>query len=353
MSKQGVLRAAVALVALTTGCEAIIGANFENFDVRQPGDPCIETCSAGWTCNRELGECQCVPQTCEAASQECGGFIDLSCGQAVDCGACPTGLECTNAGNGAPNQCTPINGAPCQPKTCAELGQNSGVHVSCGILIDCGPAPQCKGGCADQQVCTNDGCCTPSPVRDPLQAGAPKVTGQALFEEKGTECGMFPDGCGGLIEVQCKAATCINGHCCSDVCTEQSSCGLNASTVCPGVYLECPGNCADGSECLGDARPFCSATCTSRGTCPSIQEANCGANNADDCGGFIQCFGQCPVPGDICTEALECCTPRCPAKPEVCGANDSGCGTTIQCPGPCPAGGTCMAASDGTFACLP
>lgn len=324
----------------STGCQKVIGADFQEFEIAGPGIGCYEECPAGWHCNIDIGECQCEPALCGSPglpAHECGGFIEPRCGQPVDCGACPSGQQCINDSNGTPNRCAPEGATPCQPQTCADLGQTSGVHFTCGILIDCNPVPDCQGECSSKQVCTASGCCTPAP---------PENVG----------CGKFPDGCGRVIEVGCKGdATCIEGECCALTTAEANcdgmACGQN-KTHCEGLYTECPGSCGESEgECNTSVfHPFCDLKCPQGRKCPE-QGAVCGLNS-DGCGGEIQCNGSCPGSG-VCTRDLTCCTPSCPTTPKVCGANDNGCGAMIQCPGPCPAGNTCRNAGDGTFACTP
>lgn len=339
MGKARSLKAAWGVIAVALlGCESLIGADFDrDFDVWQPGDDCLQTCPEGEECNRQLGTCQCAPLGCEVPgqpSQQCGGVVEARCGHAIYCGVCPEGQECTNAGGGAPNQCTPIVGVPCRPQTCQELGQTSGVHFSCGVLVDCNPLPACNGACSNDEVCTSGGCCKPNPPKG--------------------KCGQFPDGCGRVVDVACAVGFCMpDGSCCSPTAQEtrcvDSMCGLNP-TSCPDVYTECVGACESG-ECLDATHPFCAPTCTGR-KCPEGPAALCGLND-DGCGGMIQCHGACPKSGDVCSNDFRCCTPRCPTTPTTCGLNDNGCGGKIQCPGACPAGNSCRPANDGTFSCLP
>lgn len=331
MGKASSLRAACFFLALSsTGCQWLLGTKFEEFELEGRGTACVEACPQNHECVD--GNCRCSnPQPCGA--HECGGFIEPNCAHPVECGACPPNFECTNAGNGEPNKCTPVNVTPCRPQTCAELGQTSGVHFSCGILVDCNPLPDCDGKCADDQVCTATGCCTP---KEP------------------TGCGKLPDGCGRVVDVTCKGdAVCVDGECCLPTEEERqcvgSACGLNL-TGCPGFFTECRGACGEGEGmCVGTLHPSCNGTCPGR-QCPDPAVAVCGLNN-DGCDGQIQCFGRCPNPTDVCTSDFNCCTPHCPTMPTACGANDDGCGSKIQCPGPCPAGSVCTSSADGTFAC--
>lgn len=337
-NRSGASRLAVALTAIAAaaslglcfGCELLLGVDFDKRLVRS--ESCVPACGEGSRCDPKTRQCQCEPAACPTGA--CGAQLDSRCGLAQDCGDCPSGQYC---GSETPNQCSAV---ACTPKTCAELGQTSGVHATCGILVDCDLPPVC-GGCGADQVCTKTGCCTP-------------------FAHPEGVCGSLEDGCGQVVEVSCPegtALTCEDHECCepTDACKKAgAACGLNPAC---GTFIDCDGECPDGATCGWDnaqtrRRHVCGG-CVAQ--CPPEAQADCGTNVGLGCDDqLVQCPGQCPN-GEQCvvrTGAFQCCRPQCPATPANCGANDDGCDGVIQCPGPCQGSGeTCRTTGEGTFAC--
>lgn len=311
----------------TLGCEQVLGVDFERRYVTL--DSCVPRCGDGTRCNPTTRQCDCDPLlACEADA--CGAILDPRCGEPIDCGSCPSGQYC---GSETPNRCSTV---PCRPLTCAALGQTSGLHPSCGILVDCNPSPTCQ--CAPGQLCTAEGCCDP------------------FTYSNTTTCGPVSVGCGRVVNQSCRGNTELlcgaDNTCCkpSTVCDEPgTTCGVNAKC---GIFIDCEGSCPEPQVCNYDAsraHHYC-GDCTPQ--CPT--NAVCGPNPDVGCNGQnILCDGTCPA-GEVCVEApFRCCRPACPATPTACGGNDDGCGGTIQCPGPCPIGQTCVAATVDTFACSP
>ena len=88
----------------------------------------------------------CDATACTVANANCGSVID-SCGNAQDCGTCPTGSTC---GVFTPNQCS----TTCTPQTCP-------ANANCGYLSDgCGGILDCSGGntCASGELCIANIC---------------------------------------------------------------------------------------------------------------------------------------------------------------------------------------------------
>ncbi len=312
---------------LLCSCEQLIGADFERRHVTSSG--CVPRCGEGTRCNPATRQCECDPLlTCDPSA--CGAILDSRCGQPVECGACPSGQFC---GGETPNQCS---ATPCTPRTCEEMGYTSGVHASCGILVDCtAPANNCN--CPAGQVCTASGCCTP-------------------FVYPENTCGPLNNGCGQIEALVCQIETELfcgeNNTCCipsNECATEGTTCGLNEKC---GNLVDCEGTCPTQEPCNYDQRQahyYC-GDCAPQ--CPT--NAVCGLNADTGCPGqSILCDGTCPT-GEVCNESpFRCCRPACPATPSACGANDDGCGGTIQCPGPCPTAQSCRATGPETFACSP
>jgi hypothetical protein len=209
-----------------------------------------ETCGGGGVANM-CGIPQCDPLTCaDQPSIECG-WTGNGCGQAIDCGDCPPGQVC---GAGGPNQCD-----GCQPRTCAQAnnqipgtGQLCGqLGDGCGEAIDCGPCPtgevcgavspnRCGPGdtcqpqtCADQDAeCgkVGNGCggvvnCGPCPTGEvcgfetPFQCDAPPPCTPTTCDDEGAECGDIGDGCGERVS----CGDCPAGHTCrNNVCVKNS-----------------------------------------------------------------------------------------------------------------------------------
>jgi hypothetical protein len=83
----------------------------------------------------------CTPKTCSELGADCGPAGD-GCGGALDCGTCGAGMVC---GGGGPSKCgAPVaeTGAPCTPASCATQGIQCGpAGDGCGNAIDCGNCP--------------------------------------------------------------------------------------------------------------------------------------------------------------------------------------------------------------------
>ena len=87
----------------------------------------------------------CTPTTCAALGLQCG-YAGDGCGNALDCGVCPTGQTCGGGGAGKCGTTT----TPCIPETCA------GQKIQCGPAGDgCGHEIQC-GNCPTGDICGID-----------------------------------------------------------------------------------------------------------------------------------------------------------------------------------------------------
>jgi hypothetical protein len=182
----------------------------------------------------------CTPATCQSLAYDCGKAGD-GCGGMIDCGSCNPSEYC---GGGGFDRCGGSTGlqpdggpvAPCQPKTCADLGYDCGAAGDgCGGLLQCGtdggtcPAPQfCGGGgfdrCGGNSGRAADGGALCRPFT---------CTGQ------GFDCGAASDGCGGLL--QCGASCPGQG----DICG-----GGGKPNVC-GHTTACTGLCQQQAACDG------------------------------------------------------------------------------------------------------
>ncbi len=87
----------------------------------------------------------CTPRTCADQAIQCGPASD-GCGEALDCGTCPSGQYC---GGGGPGKCG--TSSNCTPQTCKDQG------IQCGPAGDgCGDALDC-GNCPTGEICGGSG----------------------------------------------------------------------------------------------------------------------------------------------------------------------------------------------------
>jgi hypothetical protein len=292
----------------------------------------------------------CTPLACTQATGQYCGMIGDGCGHTQNCGACPAGSTC--GAGGVPNLCAPDNISTCVAVTCQQAGGKfcGAIGDGCGRMLDC-------GGCPAGESCGGDG--------TPGVCGKGSITCMPLTctPTGGRFCGKIGDGCGHTLD----CAGCPDG----------GVCGANKPNICPGKMgmPGCvPGTCdAQGGRFCGSIGDGCGGTLTC-GDCPAGQV--CGAGTAGVCAPNpatctpITCTtvgGQfCGKIGDGCGKTLDC--PNCPTgqtcggagTPNVCGAPagtctalacstpggkycgpiGDGCGKALDC-GACPAGQTC------------
>ena len=258
----------------------------------------------------------CQATTCQAQGFECGTQND-TCGEALECGTCKTGV-CKSG------KCA------CVPKTCPDLKAQCGkLDDGCGGVLDCGtcvnPSDACDGT-------TNSCACKPKDCK-----------------AQGAECGSVPDGCGNQYACgtcannpngpNCTAGKCGQAACVPKTCLgEKKNCG-QISDGC-GKVLDCGGACTLPQTC-GGAGVANVCGCTPK-TCLQLGK-NCGSV-ADGCGGTLNC-GTCVLP-QTCSgggTANVCgCTPTGACKPGTnCGTIPDGCGGNISCGPPCTSPNTC------------
>jgi hypothetical protein len=247
--------------ASSAQCGRVLFSDFHVVSAKAGGQFPTE-CSAGALTPREkvleymlfdLGSCvqpytpACEPKSCGALGVVCGYASD-GCGEAIDCGTCPSGQAC---GVGGPGKC----GTPtCTPTTCAAQ------HVECGYAGDgCGKLLIC-GACPSGQACGLGG---PGKCGS---AGDGGTCSPLSCAAQGIDCGQAGDGCGNVI-------TCPG-------CPSGQVCGANAPGKC-GVPACTPLSCAaQGIEC-GTAGDGCGAKLEC-GSCPA--GGICGLNAPGKCG---------------------------------------------------------------------
>jgi hypothetical protein len=346
--------ASASLMILGSGCATLLDVDFgsahTDADAGSGGDG-----STG----------PCVPKDCKAQTLECGTAND-TCGNAIECGTCATGI--CKAGKCA-----------CVPKTCPQLGASCGkVDDGCGGSLDCGvctnPTDACNGtnnkceckpkdckaqnavcgtvpdGCGNQYSC---GTCTdvnkPNCANGTCQA-APCQPKSCLAQ--GKNCGQISDGCGKTLD----CGVCSGSSTCGGAGTA-NVCGCTPKT-CQQLGKNCdpqPDGCGGTTASCGTCKGYdvCQAGlcgCTPGGLCPPI--SNCGTV-PDGCGGQKSCGGPCVLP-QTCGgggKANVCgCTPYV-CQTGDCGTLSNGCGGNVNCGvcgGGCFVGGTPILMADGT-----
>ena len=288
---------------------------------------------------RQVTTPECVPE----CTKECG---DDGCGGS--CGECDDGLHCTNDSCGAKGCVYATQSMFCLiSKACVPSGAKN-PEESCS---DCAPAASQTGWsqvedgieCGNEKICYKGECC---------DFGA---------NCNGKECGS--DKCGSTCGQCAEFETCTKGKCVEEVCEPKCAgkecgddgCG-DVCGVCADKYednFECQaGKCvcvpiceSQGKECGDDG---CNAKC---GQCQGInvvcKEGIC------DCAGDA-CGESCCGTNQVCTDALECCTPKCEGAncgPDQCGSLCGTCtGQNVIChEGQC----ACQGFWCGSTCCLP
>lgn len=338
--------------------------------------------SIGFTGNTDAstnsGECR--PKTCQDQGIECGPAGDGCGGIIQDCGQCGAGLRC--GGPNALSKCvapTLGDGGVCTPKTCADLG------VECGPAGDgCGGILQC-GSCLTGFQCGADNayskCVSTAPTG--ADGGACVPIAASTLTTQGI-CGQQSDGCGGVIT----GVTCVSpqfcggggpskcgypagsggdgGTCAPKTCADLlASSGINCGVHpdgCGGMTPNC-GSCSNGQACGGGGvASQCGGgvvvggdggACVPLTSCAQAGK-NCGTI-ANGCGGTLTCTGadggaaSCPS-GQTCGgggTANVCgapaCTPFtktavCTNAGKDCGFVSNGCGGVIDCGATCATG---------------
>ncbi len=241
----------------------------------------------------------CVPACdgIECGPDGCGGV----------CGQCLEGRDCVEGACLCPfgecwGECCQTNEVCFENACCLSdcMGKECGDNGCGGVCGSCPPGKGCKddlcacpfeecGGfcCAEDAVCSNASCCTPSC--------------------EGRECG--PDGCSGLCGAcsdlqQCLGGTCsclfdnCAGTCCAaeEICFDDKCCHPycgDAECGGDGCGGSC-GECSDLQVCVGDE--CCEPDCTDK---------QCG--ESDGCVGFCGNLAGCDD-GNVCT--LDLCEPE-------------------------------------------
>jgi hypothetical protein len=288
------------------------------------GDSCGDTmqcpaCPSGQQCIG--GVCTQPPPECTTdAGQHCGNVIN-ACGNAsVPCGSC-TGAN-TTCQSGICVGCTPPT---CGSTTCGTVSNGCGAPVSCGT---------CSGG---GEKCYDGGCCAPLTCAQAAEAGA--------FQG----CAEVDLGCG--VHQSCSACgtgeKCYDGGCCTPLtCGQAVEAGI--VTNCGPVDLGCGvaqscSTCGTGETCYdaGCCTPLTCAQAQDAGLVTGCGKVPLGCGVAQSC---APCAAGQTCEGNVC---INCQAKTCADFGNTgCGHNDGCTSTPLDC---CPAGTTC----NGTICCPP
>jgi len=304
-------------------------------------------CPTGEVCDLELHTCGTPKTKCADFGAECGQ-VKTSCGKYISCGSCPAGKEC----NPDTNKCQPATVVTCQDLgyECGNAWLGSGdpsVKTNCGNCT----SPQksrcnavfnvCEPSCTPPWIKNADG---GTPTANEAKA-AKKAFCDAARQNKGVECGIISDGCGGVIDCSLSQGfSCPAGQGCgvrgvANRCEpfptppECETLGKNCGTItstCDGSKITC-GVCTVAGEVCND-NGICGPPCKSK-TCQEALPAGqqCGTAS-DGCKGTLNCG--CPG-GQKCLAAGTCCQPKLCSQLVAagqCGKQlDDGCGGKVDC----------------------
>jgi hypothetical protein len=278
------------------------------------------SCNAGGACSP--APCQLGTTTCDGGTLQCTPTTTLMNGAVCDagavcnagaCGACSSGMDCTEAGS-------------CQ-KMAIACNTGNAVCAAAGTVTDgtpCGTNLYCNGGmCA---ACTNGANCVPS--GKPCNKGVVSCSqGQVVCADQGTpaangtSCGPNQVCNGGQCgpcsaNVQCAPmnachtglTSCASG---SQVCVDTGNPQTNGiactgSNLCNQTYTCTAGNCTGSNPVTCTAMDQCHVvgTCdTTTGSCSNplaTPGTSCGTNKVCDAsgncgcaGGYANCSGAC------------------------------------------------------------
>jgi uncharacterized repeat protein (TIGR01451 family) len=286
---------------------------------------CLTSTATCVTC-RTNGDCPEQAPNCFPDDHTCGGCAsdgDCSGGQYCSAGACiarkSDGAACATDGQCANGHC--LVGiccatacgtcGSCATGACQPLAQGTG---GCGDFVCDGSATDCPTTCASDAACASgyycgDGSCT-----------AKKSQGAACTASN-----------------QCTNGLCVDGYCCNSACTNQcQACDVSehvgtctnvtgaphgARTACAGDGTICAGSC-DGNSASACVYPSTdvscrtatcasgtatrAAACAGTGSCPAIQQDNCGVYVC----GSTACKTSCTANSD-CTTGYLCSSGAC------------------------------------------
>jgi hypothetical protein len=202
----------------------------------------VVTGTAGATGSGGAGGACSSAVVCNPPGGNYCGKIGTGCpGQSLDCGACPSGFNCSFG------LC--VGDSTCAAGTCGSycgtIGDGCGHALTCAT---CGAGLNCNGGLCVSPTCVPGTC---------------NGAGNARF------CGMIGDGCGGPLD----CGTCPNGGTCGtntpNVCVDPT-CVKATCTPMGGQYCGTIGdNCGGTLNCGACANGMaCPTTGTQAGVCP-------------------------------------------------------------------------------------
>lgn len=308
-----------------------------------------------------------------AGSDPCrGGYCHWPDGHQPDGHWCLDGRECaggfcTSAAPGVPGTCCSGAGAACTAgggSTLCCSGQElactgTAGAQTCGACLDFGnsgpqgtaetqctvPSQCCAGrnlGCVQGECCTMRGhACTPGSGGRECCDGALETCGNVTNDlvigtRSNVCCGGYGAGCGAW-------GACCDGYVCTDgVCLKGPQLACDGPGQC-GLYEDCKMEAPSAGKCCLHEM----GTCTSDADCctghcdPALHECRYG-QPYDSCYDDLDCasrsFGRwdgpvcggnanvgalacCPVPGDRCDSAADCCEAGDSCKPPLSGSD--------------------------------
>ena len=290
------------------------------------------------------GGAPCTPKTCADLAFDCG-YAGDGCGNSLNCGGATACTSPAYCGGGGPQKCggnvnVALDGGPltlCQPKTCADLGFDCGyAGDGCGQALDCGGAT----ACGPSAYCGGGG---PNKCGTFVTAGADggtmPICTPRTCADLGYDCGFAGDGCGN--KVDCGGAS---------ACTSPEYCGGGGPNKCGGSIFvtpeggttSCtPTTCSQLGLTCGYAGDGCGKLLDCGGAAACTLPQYCGGGGPNKCGGSVY----------VGTDggSINLCTPStCSSLGYDCGYAGDGCGNQLDCgpasvcPSPqyCGGGGT-------------
>jgi hypothetical protein len=268
---------------------------------------CVE-CNVGADCTSGI----CTPQkTCAAAT--CSDMVKNGSETDVDCGG-PTCPKCANTkacaqdGDCVSGDCA---GTVCVGRadgsSCGMAAQCASDHCTDGVCCDATCAGTCQACTALKKGNGQDGTCGPiSANTDPDN----ECAGADVCKGDGT-C-TAPVGASCVLGTECISNNCIDGVCCSSICSglcqacSAAKKGSGADGTCGPIDVNTdPDNeCAGADQCKGDG------TCAAPSGTSCVLGSECLSNN--------------------CTDSV-CCNVACGGLCQACSAAKKGSGSDGTC----------------------
>jgi len=262
------------------------------------GGSCVSQAANGAPC-QIAAQCQsgnCTGAICCAGGQTgCSGVCKNLAADSANCGAC--GKQCSGS------SC--VNGVLTSASSCNAGACSAGATSPCSSN-QCANGSMCSGGCSAGMPCGNGKYCDATASCQPTKGNGASCTSG----------------------IECTSTFCVDGVCCSSVCSGQCQACKEPST---------PGTCVTVSGAPRGGRPACAAA-----------QASC----AGQCNGTSATACSYPGSASVCT-AASCTGDFTLVSTSVCNgagacspANPSTCNSGSYC-----SGGTCTTQATNGGAC--